>query len=141
MLAAYQAMADEPGYILRISRDDMEKQLYARRSLYIGIRRDWARGSRALFVRKAGSDDVFIGSGVIDKIIIAGELAEEERKFCLENNWYGKLVFATLARFHPAVPVKDTPAAGENPLVLHGAIVSGANFSEIVKHARAKVVS
>jgi hypothetical protein len=141
MLAGYQAMADEPGYILRISRDDIERQLYARRLLYVGIRRDWSRGIMVLFVRKAGSDDSFIGSGVIDKIVVAGELAEEERKLCLENNWYGKLVFARLARFRPAVPIKDTPAAGENPLVLHGAIVSGANFSEIEKHARAKVVS
>jgi len=141
MLAGYQAMADEPGYILRISRDEIERQLYARRSLYVGIRRDWSRGIMVLFVRKAGSDDSFIGSGVIDKIVVAGELAEEERKLCLENNWYGKLVFARLSRFHPLVPVKDTPAAGENPLVLHGALVSSTNFSEIEGRARAKVMS
>ncbi len=134
-------MADELGYILRISRDDTEKQLYAKRSLYVGIKRDWSRGGMILFVRKIGIVDAFIGSGVIDKIVIIDELAEEERKLCLENNWYGKLVFATLARFHPAVPVKDTSAAGENPLVLHGAIVSSANFSEIVRHARAKIIS
>ncbi|HEX2615435.1 MAG TPA: hypothetical protein VHL10_08065, partial [Nitrososphaera sp.] len=115
-------MTDEPGYIIRIARDDIEKQLYARRSIYVGIRRDWSRGARILFIRRAGSDDVFIGSGVVDKIVVAGGLAEEERKLCLENNWYGKLAFAKLARFHPVVPIKDTPAAGENPLVLHGAI-------------------
>ena len=134
-------MTDEPGYIIRITRDDIEKQLHARRSIYVGIRRDWSRGAKILFVRKAGSDDAFIGSGVVDKIVVANGLAEEERKLCLENNWYGKLMFARLARFRPAVPIKDTPAAGENPLVLHGAIVSSANFSEIEKHARAKVVS
>jgi len=134
-------MTDEPGYILRILRDETERQLYARHSLYVGIRRDWSHGSRVLFVRKTGSDDSFICSGVIDRIVVASELVEEERKLCLENNWYGKLVFVILARFHPSVPLKDTPAAGENPLVLHGAIISGANFSEIVRRARAKVIS
>ena len=134
-------MTDEPGYIIRIARDDIEKQLYARRSIYVGIRRDWSRGAKILFVRKAGSDDAFIGSGIVDKIVVAGGLAEEERKLCLENNWYGKLVFARLTRFRPAVQVKDTPAADKNPLVLHGALVSSANFSEIEKYARAKIVS
>jgi hypothetical protein len=133
-------MTDEQGYIIRIARDDVEKQLYARRSIYVGIRRDWSRGAKILFVRKAGSDDVLIGSGVVDKIVVA-DLKEEERKLCLENNWYGKLVFASLARFRPTVPIKDTPAVSENPLVLHGAKLSGANFSEIEKCARAKVVS
>jgi hypothetical protein len=128
-------------YILRIPRDDAERQLYARDSLYVGIRREWSYGTKVLFVRKVGNDDAFIGSGIIDKIIMLGELTEEEKKLCLENNWYCKLLFGMVARFHPSVPVKDTPAAGENSLVLHGAIVSTTNFSKIEKLARAKIMS
>ena len=134
-------MTDEPAYIIRIARDDIEKHLYIRHSIYVGIRRDWSRGTKILFIRKSAIDDAFIGYGIVDKIIVADMLAEEKRKLCHQNNWYGELIFTRLTRFRPAVPVKNTPAAGENPLVLHGAIVSGANFSEIEKQALAKVVS
>jgi hypothetical protein len=134
-------MTDEPIYIIRIARDDIERQLYTRQSIYVGIRRDWSRGVRILFVRKAGREDVFIGSGIVDKIVDAKGLAEVERKLCLENNWYGKLVFGRLTRFLPAVPITNTSAAHENPIVLHGAIVSDVNFSDVEKQARAKIVS
>lgn len=130
----------EESYILRIPRDDVETKLYAKRSLYVGIRREWLYHTRVLFVRKIGSDDAFIGSAVIDKILLLDELAEQEKRHCLKNNWYGKLLFGVVTRFRTPVPIKDTPAAGENPLVLHGAIVSNANFLAIEKLARSKII-
>jgi len=128
-------------YILRIPRDDAERQLYARHSLYVGIRREWSYGKRVLFVRKVEKDDAFIGTGIIEKIIMLDDLTEREKQLCLENNWYSKLLFGMVSRFRPSVAVKDTPTAGEKPRKVQGAIVSTANFLAIEKLARAKIMS
>lgn len=125
-------------YILRIQRDELGRQLYAGKSLYVGIKRDWSRGTKILFVRKA---DAFIGSGAIDRIVDLDEMGEGERKLCLENNWYGKLLFAKLTRFRPAVPVQDTPAAGQNPLTLHGASIAGVDVSKIEALAPVRIIT
>jgi hypothetical protein len=130
-------MSEPPGYILRIQKDELERQLFGRRSFYIGIRRDWSRGARVLFVKK----DAFAGSGVVDRFIAMDELEEPERKLCLENNWYGKIVFERLTRFVPAMPVQDTPTAGQKPLVLHGASISGSEALQIEESALARIIS
>ena len=52
-----------------------------------------------------------------------------------------EIVFAMLARFHPPVPVQDTPAAGQNPLALHGASVSGSDALRIERSAAARIIS
>ncbi len=121
-------------YILRLQRDEHERQLYARRSLYVGIRRDWSCGTQILFAKK----DAFVGFGVIDRVADLSDLNEDEKKLCLENNWYAKIVFAKLVRFHPPVPVQDTPAKGLNQLALHGAAIDG---SAIVALAKSKVTT
>ena len=121
-------------YILRLQRDEHERQLYAKRSLYVGIRRDWGRGTPILFAKK----DAFIGYGVIDRIDGLDELNEDEKKLCLENNWYAKIVFGRLVRFYPPVPVQDTPARGLNQLALHGA---EADTPAIIALARAKITT
>jgi hypothetical protein len=90
-----------------------------------------------LFVKK----DAFAGSGVIDRFIAIDELEEAEKKLCLENNWYGKIVFAKLVRFQPAVPVHETPVAGRNPLTLHGASISNSAALQIEELAPAKIRS
>ena len=115
-------MSDEPSsYILRIPRDELQRLLYFKRSFYVGIKRDWFKGTRVLFVRK----DDFCGSGMIDRFVMRDIMEEEwEKKLCLENNWYGKIVFSKLVRFQPAVPVHDTPVTGQNPIALHGASIS-----------------
>jgi hypothetical protein len=122
------------GYILRLQRDEHERQLYAKRSLYVGIRRDWGRGTQILFAKK----DSFIGSGVIDRVVDLEDMNEDEKKLCLENNWYAKIVFAKLARFYPPVPVQDTPAKGLNQLALHGAEVDA---SAVIALARARITT
>ena len=128
-------------YVLRISRDENERQLYTRHSLYVGIRRKWSYGTNVLFVRKFSSNDTFIGSGIIDKIVVLDELTENEKKLCIENNWYGKLLFRMATRFRPAVFIKDTPIADANPLVLHGTIISTINFLAIEKLVHARIIS
>ena len=122
------------GYILRLQRDEHERQLYAKRSLYVGIRRDWGRGTQILFAKK----DAFVGSGIVDRVAGLDELDEDEKKLCLENNWYAKITFGKLVRFYPPVPVQDTPARDMNPLALHGAEVDAP---AIVALARARITT
>ena len=126
-----------PSYILRISRDELERRLFIKHSFYVGIKRDWSQGTRVLFVRK----DAFAGSGVIERFVALDGLEEPEKNLCVENNWYGKIVFSKLIRFQPAVPVQSTPAAGENPLALHGASISGPDAMRIERLAPARIIS
>lgn len=131
-------MSDEPpSYILRIQRDELERQLFGRRAFYVSVNRDWSQGTPVLFVKK----DAFVGSGVIDRFIAIDALEEWEKKLCVENNWYGKIVFAKLARFIPAVPVQDTPAAGQNPLALHGTSIPSSEALQVQGLAPSKIIS
>lgn len=131
-------MSDEPpSYILRIQRDELERQLFGRRAFYVSVNRDWSQGTLVLFVKK----DAFVGSGVIDRFIAIDALEEWEKKLCVENNWYGKIVFAKLARFIPAVPVQDTPAAGQNPLALHGTSIPSSEALRVQGLASSKIIS
>ena len=130
-------MSEPPGYILKLQKDELERQLQARRSFYVGISRDWSRGTRVLFVKK----DAFVCSGVVDRFVVLDKLEEPEKKICLENNWYGKIVFARLARLVPAVPVHGTLAAGQNPLALHGAAIASSEAVQIEQSAPARIIS
>jgi hypothetical protein len=131
-------VSDEPpSFILRIQNDELERRLFSLHMFYVGIKRDWSRGARMLFVRK----DAFTGSGTIDRVVVLDNLEERERKLCIENNWYARLAFSKLARFLPAVPVQDTSAAGQNLLMLHGATISNAEALQIERLAPARIIS
>jgi len=130
-------VSDEaPSYILRIQKDELERQLFSLRTFYVGVRRDWSNGTLVLFVRK----DAFIGSGVIERIIAIDGLEDWERKLCLENNWYCKIVFSKLTRFQPIMSVKDTSAAGLNPSVLHGASIPRSDALKIERMIPARII-
>jgi hypothetical protein len=126
-----------PSFILRIQKHEFERQLFSLHTFYVGIMRDWTRRTRVLFVRK----EAFTGSGTIDSIVALDDLQEHERKLCIENNWYCKIVFSKLMRFLPSVPVQDTSAAVQNPLALHGASVSIAEARQIEGLAHAKIIT
>jgi hypothetical protein len=128
--------SEATSYILRIQRDELERQLYSQRILYVSIKRDWLRSTKLLFVRKAA----FIGSGIIDRFNSLGELREDEKKVCLENNCYGKIEFAKLVRFYPAVAVEDTPVGGQNPFALHGASLPRSDAPEIERLVRSRLI-
>jgi hypothetical protein len=130
------ADSEAASYILRIQRDELERQLYGQRILYVSIKRDWLRNTKLLFIRKAA----FIGSGIIDRFVSLGELRDDEKKICLENNCYGKIEFAKLVRFYPTVAVEDTPVAGQNTLGLHGAKLLRSDALQIERLARAKII-
>jgi hypothetical protein len=112
-------LSDRSSFVLRI-RDSQERQLRVRRELYVGIRRGWSPGSKVVFVKKAPAGDSIIGIGVMEKVVELDAMDGGEKKACLENNWYGKIVFSQVARFHPPVPVRDTDLASVPPALLHG---------------------
>jgi hypothetical protein len=105
-----------------------------------------------LFVRKvaandasyaADDDNMFIGSGIIDKILLTDELLlldSKQKKLHFENNWYGKIIFSKLVRFFPTVPLSITSLAGQNSLLLHGAAIPTEDILEIEKLAKSKVI-
>lgn len=128
--------SEAASYIVRIQRDELERQLYGQRILYVSIKRNWLRNTELLFIRKAA----FIGSGIIDRFVSSGELREDEKKICLENKCYGKIEFARLVRFYPAVAVEDTPVAGQNTLGLHGASLPCSDALQIERLARARLI-
>jgi hypothetical protein len=128
--------SEAASYILRIQRDELERRLYGQRVLYVSIKRDWLHTTRLLFIQKSA----FIGSGIIDRFVSLGELREDEKKICLENNYYGKIKFAKLVRFYPAVAVEDTPVAGQNTLGLHGAGLPRSHALQIERLARARLI-
>jgi hypothetical protein len=90
------------------------------RWLYVGIKRNWFCGSKILFARRS---EMFIASGVVGRIVTLDALDASEKELCVQNNWYARIVFEKLTRFHPEVPIKDTPFAVLSPVSLHGSVV------------------
>jgi hypothetical protein len=127
-------------HALRV-KEDQERMLYVRRELYIGIRRDWARGAKILLIKKNASGDIVMGSAVLEKIIELGALDADERQLCLKNNWYGKAVFSMLARFLEPVAVSDTPLAGKPPALLHGLELSDGEFLVVENMAGSRITT
>lgn len=128
---------DAASYIFRIQKDDTEIQLYVQRILYVSIKRDWLPNIKLLFVKKAA----FIGSGIIHRFVSVGELGEEEKKICFQNNCYGRIEFSRLVRFYPALAVADTSIAGQNSLSLHGNSISSSAAFQIEQLARARLIT
>ena len=128
---------DVASYIFKIQKDDIEIQLYVQRILYVSIKRDWLPNTKLLFVKKAA----FIGSGIIDRFVSLGELGEQEKKICFQSNCYGRIEFARLVRFYPAVAIADTSIAGQNILGLHGASLPPSVALQIEKRARSRLMT
>jgi hypothetical protein len=106
----------------------------------VGIRRDWSRGTKILFVKKMPAGDMVMGSGVLDRVTELAGMGEEEKRRCLENNWYGRMSFSTIARFH--VPVSQTALAGQPPALLHGlAVDDDDTIAAVEALARGRLVT
>lgn len=139
-------------FALRVREGSQERSLFAKKELHIGIRRGWSAGSKILFVAKrapalaaSGDAAVVVGAGTLARVVELADLADdEEKKLCLQNNWYGKLVFSSLARFLPAVPVTQVASlAGAPPALLHGLEIEGdvSAVAAVDALARAKIVT
>lgn len=129
-----------PAFVMRV-REEQERQLYVRREIHIGVRRDWTQGSKILLVRKTAAGDAFVGSGIFEKIVGLEEMAGEEKRRCVENNWYGRIAFARLARFQPPVPVQGTILAGKPPALLHGLEMSEGEAESIEALVNARIIT
>ena len=130
-------------YILRISKDEWEKQVFAIKSYYAGVRRGWEPDAKILLVKKTEPGDAFIGYATIKKIAGLEEMSDEEKDMCMNNNWNKKLSFGKLVRFEPPVLVKDTVVSkwGQKGALLHGAPISETDIESIMKIAKVKIVS
>ncbi len=128
-------------YILRI-KDEQEHLLYARQSLYVGIRRNWSVGSKILLVKKSPNGDyIIIGLATLEKVVELDALSKTEKKLCTENNWYGKMVFAILETFLPAIPIAKTPLAEKPHALLHGLAITRDELSTIANSAESKIIT
>lgn len=130
-------LEDRPSFVLRI-RDSQERQLRVNRTLYVGIRRDWSFGSKIMLVKKGPSGDLVAAIGTVGRIIEADKMDNDEKKQCMENNWYGKIVFSQVARLYPPVPISATELASIQPALLHGHLISDA---QKMADMSAKIVS
>jgi hypothetical protein len=127
-------------FILRL-KEEQERALYAKHMLYVGVRRDWTGGSKILLVKKGITGDVFAASGIFEKIVELDAMDQQERKMCLQNNWYGRMMFERIDRFLPPVPVQDTPLTGVRPALLHGLAVTEEQATEIDSLVASRIIS
>jgi hypothetical protein len=125
-------------FVLRTK--DQGRRLYTGRKLYVGIRREWQKGSRLFFVDKS-TEDVIIGSGVFEKIVELDAMDAQERNLCLQNNWYGRIVFEHVERFLPPIPVRDTELAGTRPALLHGLVIPEEQVARIDSLVASRIIS
>lgn len=119
-----------------MTRREVEAQLFMQRWLYVGIKRDWTRGSKILFAKRS---DAFIASGVVGRIDTLDELDPAEKELCIQNNWYAKIVLEKLTRFHPEVPIKVTPFAVLSPVTLHGSSVKLGDVAKVEAAALCRI--
>ena len=68
-------------FVLRLNTSEVERILFGRKWLYVGVSRAWRKGSKVLFVRKA---DSFLGSGIIGTVKTIEELEAAERELCFK---------------------------------------------------------
>ena len=125
-------------FVLRLNTIEVERILFGRKWLYVGVSRGWGKRSKVLFVRKAES---FLGSGIIGVVKPAEELEAVERELCFQKNWSSKLYFESLARFEPPVSIAATPIASQSPIGLHGTELSGDVASKIEELALVRIIT
>jgi len=126
--------AEDPAYILRITKEEWVKQVYEKKRYYAGVRRRWRPGQRVLFVHKTEEGDAFIGSAVIDAVLGLEEMSDEDRRLCEQQGWSKLLLLRNLRRFKEALRVRETPLAKRRlpPRALHGMPVTPALLRSIL---------
>jgi hypothetical protein len=133
--------ADDNGsnYVIRISKLTSANKLYWNRAYYAKLSRNWMQGSKLIFLTKTPSSyDGFIGLGKIEMIYELSELEQGERKICIENNCYSKIVFGKMVKFIPAVLIKNFQLIGFGKIatpLLDGAHISESELSKIERLA------
>ena len=129
-------------YILRIAKDEWEKQVFALMEYYAGVRREWEKDSSIFLIKKTDSGDAFVGYGIIKSVTSLEDLDDKEKDMCINNNWNKKLSFGKLVRFEPPIPLKDTVVSkwGQKGALLQGAPISQSDMESITKIAKTKIM-
>ena len=134
-------MSDEnPGYILRISKEEWLEQVFRLKRYYPGLMRRYKPGTPILFVKKADEGDSFVGYGAIDKIEMPWELPPEDEEYCRSNNWKCCITFREdMMRWDRPLPIKESILNGDNRKgsYLHGIKLSTEHVNTILKDAEA----
>jgi hypothetical protein len=130
--------------MVKISRTELVNQIYWRRVYYSKLKRDWAKGSKIVFLTKSGdSDEAFVGLGKIKIIYELSAVDADERKYYIKNNYYSKIVFGTMVRFLPAIVTRPMNFSSfsktERPL-LDGAYLSDSEVSIIEALAKIAII-
>jgi hypothetical protein len=130
--------------MVKISRTELVNQIYWRRVYYSKLKRDWAKGSKIVFLTKTGdSDETFVGLGKIKIIYELSAVDADERKDYIKNNYYSKIVFGTMVRFLPAIVTRPMNFSSfsktERPL-LDGAYLSDSEVSIIEALAKIAII-
>jgi hypothetical protein len=130
--------------MVKISRTELVNQIYWRRVYYSKLKRDWAKGSKIVFLTKTGdSDETFVGLGKIKIIYELSAVDADERKDYIKNNYYSKIVFGTMVRFLPAIVTRlmnfSSFSKTERPL-LDGAYLSDSEVSIIEALAKIAII-
>src|SRR5919205_2344174 len=127
LLSKSDQMIHNSNYIVKISNPAQAHEIFWKRVYYPKLRRSWTRGSKLIFITKRNSEDVFIGLGKIKANYDLSLLDHNERKICIQNNVYSKIIFDTMVRFFPAIVTRDVKIISfdrrEGPL-LDGAYLS-----------------
>jgi hypothetical protein len=132
---------------MKITRTGLVNQIYWKRIYYAKLRRDWAKGSKIVFIAKTeNSEEAFVGLGKI-KIIygLSGLDVHESNEDFLKNNYHSKIVFGTMVRFLPEIVVTHhmrftSSSKTEHPL-LDGAYLSDSEVSIIESLAKITIVN
>ncbi len=131
---------------MKITRTGLVNQIYWKRIYYAKLRRDWAKGSKIVFIAKTeNSEEAFVGLGKIKIIYGLSGLDVHESKDFLKNNYYSKIVFDTIVRFLPEIVLTHrmrftSSSKTEHPL-LDGAYLSDSEVSMIESLAKITIVN
>lgn len=131
------ALDQNPGYILRVSTEEYEEQIFHLSKYYSGIMRNWKRGTPILLARKREHGDSFLGYGITVKVEMLWEMSVEEEAYCKENNWKCALTFKPIIRFKKPFPLKETFLANDKRKgsFLHGALLREEQVDTILEDA------
>lgn len=131
---------------MKITRTGLVNQIYWKRIYYAKLRRDWAKGSKIVFIAKTeNSEEAFFGLGKIKIIYRLSGLDVHESNDFLKNNYHSKIVFGTMVRFLPEIVVTHrmrftSSSKTEHPL-LDGAYLSDSEVSMIESLAKITIVN
>ena len=118
---------ENPGYILRISRDEWLEQVFRLNKYYTGIIRDYKRGTPILLAKKAERGDSFVGYGVVDKVEMLWEMPPEEEDYSRGHGWKCGLTLRGLTKFATPYPIRESCISSDPR---RGAFLNGAKLTE-----------